>query len=195
MVYSNLTDVEGDCGHDQFGVDLDKVTIESTYKLKIKSDDPTECEEYICRAYPYYVTVKELLNGYLPIINITSIADYPLSDINIGIFFVAADGTNNIICEWKGAETFNPGETKTYSTSIKYKQPKAFICGGGIDLEEIGSCSFCLGLYTFTNYGIKTCSLNEKLSSNGEYWIEVTANNFLIYKQKVKFTESGLVFI
>ena len=43
--------------------------------------------------------------------------------------------------------------------------------------------------------GIKTCSLDEKLSSNREYWIEVTANNFLIYKRKVKFTESGLVLI
>jgi len=194
LVYSNLTDVEGDNNGDIYptGIDLDKVTIENTYKLKIKSKD---CDDLYCFCY---VTVKELLNGYLPIINITSTADYLLSDINIGIFFVAADGTNNIICEWKGTETFNPGETKTYSTSIKYKQPKAFICGGGNqDFEAWGDCLPRYGTYAsnYDNYGIKTCSIDEKLSTNEEYWIEVTANNFLIYKQKVKFTESGLVLI
>ena len=198
LVYPNGTNVEGDAVGDYYReLDVDRVTIGGTYKLKIKSNG---CDtSHGCSAC--HATVKELLNGYLPIINITSTADYLLSDINIGIFFVAADGTNNIICEWKGTETFNPGETKTYSTSIKYKQPKVFLCDDHNlefpGLEHWGDCLPCWGYYpeNYDNHGIKTCSLDEKLSTNGEYWIEVTANNFLIYKQKVKFTESGLVLI
>jgi hypothetical protein len=111
------------------------------------------------------------------------------------------------IRQWKGTQTFNPTETKQYNT-IAYTSPIEFsslpaapnpYCAGlnGNDCNDYHIQCWSTGIGGKCKHArIKYCSLNEELSNNGEYYIYVIVNNlFMIYKQKVKFTDSGLILI